>query len=88
MVERLSDVGLTQYARKLSALGFDDVRQLLALQHSVDARDGTRLDLYESGYSSVLDQVSRDALARPLADARLPTPGPLRFGASSPHTCT
>ena len=66
LFERLSDVGLTQYARKLSALGFDDVRQLLLLQHSVDARDGQRLDLYESGYSSVLDQVIRRLCRLPM----------------------
>ena len=58
LAERLSDVGLQQYARRLSQLGFDDVSQLLSLQYSIDPRDAGRVDLYESGYSAVLDTLN------------------------------
>ena len=58
LAERLSDVGLQQYARRLSQLGFDDVSQLLSLQYSIDPRDAGRVDLYQSGYSAVLDTLN------------------------------
>jgi hypothetical protein len=58
LAERLCDVGLSQYARTLSQLGFDDVDQLLALQHASDPRDAGRVDVYESGYGGVLDQLN------------------------------
>ena len=34
LAERLTEVGLQQYARPLRAMGFDDVTQLLSLQAS------------------------------------------------------
>ena len=58
LAERLSDVGLQQYARRLKQLGFDDVRQLLALQFSVDHRDSNRLDPSEASFATLLDNLN------------------------------
>ncbi len=57
LAERLSEVGLTQYARPLKEMGFDDVRQLLALQHACDERDSKRLDAHNASFASLLDSL-------------------------------
>ena len=57
LAERLSEVGLTQYARPLRQMGFDDVNQLLALQHACDDRDSKRLDVHNASFASLLDSL-------------------------------
>lgn len=57
LTEKLSQVGMQQYARKLKQLGFDDVRQLLSLQYAADSRDNNRLDPMEASFATLLDQL-------------------------------
>ena len=58
LTERLTQVGLQQYARRLQQLGFDDVRQLLALQYAADHRDSNRLDPWEASFATLLDSLN------------------------------
>jgi len=58
LAERLSEAGLSQYTRQLKAMGFVDVKQLLALQCACDPRDSTRLDVDGSSWATLLDSLN------------------------------
>ena len=61
LTERLTQVGLQQYARRLQQLGFDDVRQLLALQYAADHRDNCSVRPIRGELATLLDGAQHDA---------------------------